>query len=374
MTEAARVLHVVGRMTRGGAETMIMNIYRCVDRTRLQFDFLCTSPEEQSYDHEIRQLGGHIIHVDAPAKVGHHRYLWQVRQALRASGPFRAVHAHTLFNTGLIVALAKYTGIPVRVCHSHSTDDIVNASLKGKLYHLAMRPLILHYATQLVACGRDAGQYLFGKHAYETRDIHILPNALDLSVYASLNREDVKKKYNKEFGFNDTDIILGHVASFQPLKNQSFLITLIQELQENYKLILVGDGATRSEVERLVEAHHLNKKVIFTGMRTDIPELMTYFDVFLLPSFYEGIPVTVVEAQAAGTTCVVSDTVSSEVNLGLDLIQYVSLDQFDLWIAAVTRAASVHNKAPFPERSRAFQAHNYDVQSNVHALYTIYGV
>ena len=377
MSEPARVLHVVGGMARGGAETMIMNLYRHVDRSRLQFDFLCTRPDEQSYDREIRELGGRILRIDSPAEVGHWAYVQQMKRMIKTRGPFRAVHAHTLFNTGLVSAVAKHAGVPIRVSHSHSTSDIANASFKGAVYHWVMRRLILHYATHLVTCGAEAGRYLFGDQAYDRGRVIRLRNGLDLAVYEGLDRAVIVKRYSREFGFEDSDVVLGNVAGFRELKNHPFLIKLMLALLEenpNYKMVLVGDGDTRTAIEALVAGHGLQSKVRFTGIRADIPELMTYFDVFLLPSLYEGLPVTIIEAQAAGTACVLSSTVTKEVDLGLGLTKHIKLDDFSDWSRAIRDVLIISNMPSLVDRFRTIREHGYDVRMNVEDLYEIYGV
>lgn len=377
MSKPARVLHVVGGMARGGAETMIMNLYRHVDRSRLQFDFLCTRPDEQSYDQEIRELGGRIMRIDSPAEVGHWAYVQQMKRVIETKGPFRAVHAHTLFNTGLVAAVAKHAGVPVRFSHSHSTSDIANASFKGAVYHWIMRRLILHYATHWVTCGEEAGQYLFGDRAYDSGQVILLRNGLDLAAYEGLDRECIVKRYNREFGFEDSDVVLGNVAGFRELKNHPFLIKLMVALLEenpNYKMVLVGDGETRTAVEVLVTKHGLQDKVIFTGVRADIPELMTYFDVFLLPSLYEGLPVTAIEAQAAGTACVLSSTITKEVDLGLGLTKHVNLDDLSGWSQTIRDVLTFSDAPSLVDRFRVIREYGYDVRVNVEDIYEIYGV
>jgi glycosyltransferase EpsF len=376
MSEPARVLHVVGGMARGGAETMIMNLYRHVDRSRLQFDFLCTRPDEQSYDREIRELGGRILRIDSPAEVGHWAYVQQMKRMIETRGAFRVVHAHTLFNTGLVAAVAKRAGVPIRVSHSHSTSDIANASFKGTVYHWVMRRLILHYATHLVTCGAEAGRYLFGDRVYDSGRVMLLRNGLDLSAYEGLDRAGIVTQYNREFEFEDSDVVLGNVAGFRELKNHPFLIKLMLALLEenpNYKMVLVGDGDTRTAIEVLVAEHGLQSKVRFTGIRADIPELMTYLDVFLLPSLYEGLPVTIIEAQAAGTACVLSETITKEVDLGLGLVDWADIADVQDWLKKI----QIARQMPRPRwriRKNNLCIHGYSSRDSISHLHRIYGL
>jgi len=376
MAEPARVLHVVGGMGRGGAETMIMNLYRQLDRSRLQFDFLCTRPGEHSYDAEIRDLGGRIIHIDGPAKAGYRGYMRQMRHATEKNGPFRAMHAHTLFNAGLVAVVAKRAGVPVRVCHSHNTSDGCSSEVKRCLYSIAMRMLIHRFATHYVACGENAGRYLFGNRAVDAGRVCILQNGLDLDDYRYLNRDAEKQKYDGDFGFNGSSVVFGHVAGFRVQKNHVFLVRLMSRLQSagrRYKLVLVGDGERRPETESLVAELGLQDRVVFTGVRADIPELMTYFDVFVLPSLYEGLPMTVIEAQAAGTPCVLSDRVTREVDQGLGLVDWVSLDDIDGWLEAVERALRMPRPG-WHARQTALIESGYSCRHSTERLYELYGL
>jgi len=369
-----RILHVVGGMDRGGAETMIMNLYRKVDRTKIQFDFLYMKPGQHHYDQEIRDLGGRILYINPPRKVGVIRHIYEIVSTIRKYGPFIAVHAHTLFHSGIVMCAAFLAGVGKRICHSHNTSDVGADKLLRKMYFNIMKTMIKIFATHMIACGRDAGAYLFGKRAVESGEVVVFPNAIDLKKYEILTYDDALR-LRQSLGLPEEATIIGHVGRFAEQKNHKFFIPLMEYVKVNSLnicLVLVGDGELRSSIQKLVEEKGLNKYIKFLGIREDIPELMNMFDVFVMPSLYEGLPVTLIEAQAAGTPCIISDNITREVDMGLNLVEFVSLDSpVETWIDKIIEKAGKRCR-DFDKIREVYKERKYDVEETAKDIMEIY--
>lgn len=314
---AIRILHVVTYMGRGGLETMIMNYYRQMDRTKVQFDFLVHRDFRADYDDEIERLGGRIYRIGRliPWSRAYQRAL----DAFFAAHPeYRVVHVHQDCLSGVILKAAQKHGVPVRIAHSHNSSQDKNLKYLIKLYYKRQIPT---YATALFACGRDAGDWMFGGKPYT-----IINNAIDAAQYSYSHVRAMEMR--RSIHIAEDAFVIGHVGRFSPVKNHTFLLDVFDELcraDERAVLMLVGDGELRKSMEDKAKAMGLEDRVLFTGMRSDVCDLMQAMDVFVFPSLYEGLPVSLVEAQAAGLPCVISNCVPDACML-TDLVQRVSLE------------------------------------------------
>ncbi len=369
-----RVLHVVGGMDRGGVETMVMNLYRKIDRTKIQFDFLCMKPGEHHYGQEIRDLGGRILRINPPRKVGIIRHIYEIISTIRRYGPFISIHSHTLFHSGIVMFAAFLAGVDQRICHSHSTSAVGSSKLSRKIYFNIMKILIKTFATDMIACSRDAGVYLFGKRALEADNVVVFPNAVDLRNYEKLTYDDALC-LKKALDLPEDAIVIGHVGRFVKSKNHKFFITLMEYIKVNeinMRLVLVGDGELRNDIQNLIDEKGLSKYISFLGIREDIPELMNMFDVFVMPSLYEGLPVTLIEAQAAGTPCIVSDNVTGEVDMGLNLIEFIPLNvPIQTWVKKIIEKAGKKCR-DFDKIKEIYKKRKYNVEETVKDIMGIY--
>ena len=304
MDQPIRILHVVTYMGRGGLETMIMNYYRHIDRSKVQFDFLVHRDFRADYDDEIEALGGRIFRI--PRLVPWSRsYLKTLEQFFFGHPEYKIVHVHQDCLSSVILKVAKKCGVPVRIAHSHSGSQDKNPKYLIKLFYKQFIPA---YATHLFACGTEAGEWMFGGAPFR-----ILNNAIDTSRY-SYNAE---RHYSirRELQIPDSAFVIGHVGRFNTVKNHTFLLDVFvnaKEQNDNLMLLLVGDGDLRAEIEQKATSLGISSNVIFTGVRSDVPDLLQAMDCFVFPSLYEGLPVTMIEAQAAGLPCIVSDSVPVE--------------------------------------------------------------
>ncbi|WP_024122932.1 glycosyltransferase family 1 protein [Bacillus halotolerans] len=370
-----RVLHVLSGMNRGGAETMVMNLYRKMDRSKVQFDFLTYRNDPCAYDEEILSLGGRLFYVPSIGQSNPLTFVKNVRNTIKENGPFSAVHAHTDFQTGFIALAARLAGVQVRVCHSHNTSWKTGFNWKDRLQLMVFRRFILAYATELCACGEDAGRFLFGRSNMERKRVHLLPNGIDLDLFSPAGQAADDEK--KARGIASDRLIIGHVARFHEVKNHAFLLKLAVHLKKRgvrFQMVLAGDGPLREQMEEEARRLNLLSDVLFLGTEEHIHELMRTFDVFVMPSLYEGLPVVLVEAQASGLPCIISDTITEKVDTGLGLVKRVSLSKpMDIWAETIVRAAA----AGRPKRELVkdtLAKLGYDARRNVGALMNLYQI
>lgn len=326
-----RVLHVVTYMGRGGLETMLMNYYRHIDRSKVQFDFLVHRDFKADYDDEIHSLGGKIWHM--PRLIPWSRsYQNQLTAFFRNHPEYQIVHVHQDCLSSVALKCAQNAGIQVRIAHSHTSNQDHNWKYLIKAHYKKSIPL---YATDLLACSKSAGKWMFGGH-----DFKVVPNAIDLKQYQF--NESMRQQVRDTLHIN-RKYVIGHVGRFDQAKNQSFLIDVLAEVRKQCDavLLLVGDGDLKEKVKEKAEAAGLSESVIFTGKRPDVNELMQAMDVFVFPSLYEGLPLTTIEAQASGLPCLISDHVPLECKI-TSLVKQIPLnDSAEQWAGEVLKAKEI---------------------------------
>lgn len=328
--EPIRVLYVNGGiMSRGGIESYMMNYYRHLDRSKIQIDFIVHGFEKGVYDDEVISLGGKIYNIPIKSK----DYFANIR-ALRkifSSGNYKIVHSHMDAMSIVVLKEAKKGGIPIRIAHSHNTKHLTNNKVKFLLNEFA-RKNITKYATHLFACSRVAGEWLFGYDSMKNRKVSIINNAIDIDKFKfdEKRRKELRKEYNIENNF-----VIGHVGRFDYQKNHMFLLEILKEVKlkiSNSKLILVGDGHLREQILGKIEELNLKNDVIILSNRSDVNELNNMFDLFILPSLFEGLPVVAIEAQANGLSCIFSDTITKEVAINKNVIFVEKSNELEMWI------------------------------------------
>ena len=358
MSEPKRVLQVVTHMNRGGLETMLMNYYRQMDRSRVQFDFLTHREGEKDYDAEIRALGGRIYHVPPVNPFGG-SYLRSLDAFFAEHPEYRVVHSHLDCMSAPVLRAAKKHGVPVRLAHSHNTNQAKDLKYPIKLWS---KRKIAGEATGLFACGENAGRWMFGG-----ADFRVLPNAIDAAAYRA--DETVRQAVRSELDLEDA-VVLGHVGRFSEPKNHPFLIDFFAEAakrEPKARLLLIGGGEGRSAAEEKAQALGLADKVLFLGVRSDVQRLLQAVDVFVFPSLYEGLPVSLVEAQAAGLPCVISDRVPQESVL-TDGVERLPLGDAALWAEHVLQAAAAEKRDTY----EAICAAGFDIAQNARWLEEFY--
>lgn len=320
-----RILHVIGVMNRGGAETMVMNLYRNINRDKVQFDFVEHTAERAVFDDEIEQLGGRIYHCPKFTGKNYFAYRKWWDDFFKTNGSdYQIVHGHIGSTAAIYLAAAKKYG-KYTIAHSHNTNG--NISAKEIMYR-ALSQRVRNVADFFFACSNPAGRDRFGNKI----EFQILNNAIDTNQYAF--SKAVRDEVRKEFNLSD-ELVVGHVGRFSGQKNHDFLIDIFAQIKKEKptaKLLLVGDGAEKNNIKNKVHQLQLDDSVIFTGVRSDVNRLLQAMDIFVFPSFFEGLPVTMVEAQAAGLPCVISDKVPDECIITDNLVTVKSLsDSCEEW-------------------------------------------
>ena len=366
-----RVLQVMGGMNRRGAETFIMNVYRKIDRSKVQFDFLVYSNEKQDYEDEIESLGGRVIHMPCPTGIKGYKSVSLIRKVIRQYGPYKAIHAQTLFNICYSLLAAKSFPEIVRISHSHSTNNTLVSSLPQRAYEWASAKIIRHYTQIMVACGEEAGVFLFGDKFKQ--DGIVLNNGIDLDSHTVINENacnKIKRQYDLE-----GKLTIGSVARFFDVKNHTFMVQIAEVLKKNrtpFKLLFVGNGDLTEIIQKQVDDADLHDDVILTGLRSDIKDLMFTFDVFLMPSHFEGNPVTLVEAQATGLPCVITNVITDKMDMGLGLIKKCSLKETpDKWAEIIVKTAKCRCNDEQKIRKQISLC-GYDAQATAQKLLNIY--
>lgn len=321
--EPIRILHVIGSMNRGGAETMIMNLYRHIDRTRVQFDFVQNSGPEAAFDGEILALGGRIYHCPRYRGKNHFQYTaWWKAFFAEHGAQYRAVHGHIGSTASIYLYQAKKVGI-YTIAHSHNTSGRSRKDLVYQVYAYPTR----YIADFFFGCSADAGNSRFGKRLCGRREkFTVLNNAIETERFAF--DPEVRLRLRGELGLSDK-IVIGHIGRFTRQKNHEFLLQVfgqIHRMRSDAVLLLVGDGELRPGIEEQVKAMGLMDSVVFTGGQSDVSGYYQAMDVFAFPSLYEGLGIVAVEAQTAGLPCVISDRVSKECIVTRDLVVVQNLD------------------------------------------------
>lgn len=366
MNGPVRVLQVVGRMDRGGAETMLMNLYRFIDRSKVQFDFLVHTNEQCDYDGEIRKLGGNIYHMPRYAGKNHLLYIKRWQDFLKSHPELKIIHGHMRSTAAIYLRIAKRYGL-FTIAHSHST-----ASRGNKIEQLIkniMQIPIRFSADFFLACSEEAGKWLFGEKTTKKDNYKVLRNAIDVKKYRF--DEGKRDEIRKILGIEDS-FVVGHVGSFTSPKNHRFLLNVFHEMQrqaQNSVLLLVGDGPLRAEIEKQISGLGLQRKVILTGKIPNVNDYLQAMDVFVFPSTFEGIPLAMVEAQAAGLPCIISDRISPEV-LITDSIKSLPLHQnFEVWAQEILEFKNGYQRRDTTDE--IYKA-GYDVESNARWLERFY--
>lgn len=363
-----KILHVVGAMDRAGTETMLMNIYRNLDLDQIQFDFISFSDQDAHYDEEICQLGGRVINLS------NQRSVKDIYNAIKRYGPYEAVHSHTLFHCGIANLAAYLAGIKVRIAHAHTTADNETSFIR-KIYAKSMRLMINTFSTDLLACSDLAGSYLFGEKGDAKSTFSFFPNLIDYQAFLKEPKKDVAAfKIQHGIGGN---LVIGHIGRFIEAKNHDFLLEIMKVIfkkDASIKLLLVGDGDLRNQIETKVKKEGLQENIRFVGIRDDISTMLHSMDVFVFPSIYEGLGLVLLEAQASGLPCIVSEAIQPEADLGIGLITRLSLkDRPETWGDKIIELAKRREKDA-NEITKAFEKSGYSLNQGISQLMRIYNL
>lgn len=360
-----RVLHVTSSLRKNGTETFIMNVFRGIDRSKVMFDFLLLEQVDDGYEQEARELGARLYYYPSRRK-GLSNYRRALKDFFKEHGQdYDAVHlSGNSFTEIYPLSLARDYGIATRVTHSHNTST---AGWHNKLLHHINKKRLHKVANVFLACSRGAKEWGYGgTRNFEKSEV--IPNGIDLSKYA-FNSEK-RKKFREENSISESTFVVAHTGAFREVKNHPFLIDIFAEIvniRPDSLLLLCGDGGNRSEIEVKVREKGLSDKVKFLGIRSDVDRILSASDAYVFPSFYEGLPFALVEAQASGIDTYVSDKVSDEVKL-TDNFKFLRLEQTPrVWALEILKSAEHGRTAGNSPRLK-----DYDIATTCARLMQIY--
>lgn len=362
--EYTKVLIIAAKLHIGGAEKVARDIGLYADSEKYEFHYVVFGDEVGAYESQLLEKGCKVFHLAEPAD-NYGKYISDL-MTLMKEHRYHAVHAHTMFNCGLVMLAGKLSGVPVRIAHSHSA--LANGSgLVKTVYEALMRGLILVCATDLVGCGIQAGKRLFGEKAWKKRGNLIL-NGVDIGAFAF--DEQRRSVIRTAMGL-DKRFVMGHAGHLAEVKNQAFLLDLMPEMlkrRPDAALLLLGEGTDRPMLEQKIRDMGLENHVFMTGNVTNVADYLSAMDVFVFPSLFEGTPLSILEVQANGLPCVISDSVPPDVFL-TDLIHPLSLQEpKNIWVDMILN----QRRTDTQRYNEQLRGSDYAVEAAMEKIYTIY--
>lgn len=348
-----KVLHITSELDGGGVERLLYD-YCSRMIPHIEFDFVVTSKTKGILEQPLIDLGCQVFHISS-FRDGINKHNKQILDII-INGKYDIVHDHSGFKAFFNLYLAKKCDVKTRIAHSHQAYMVEN--MFGKLIRKTVTPLTKLIATDLFACGIDAATWMWGEKLYNCGKVRIMTNAINVPVfkYSELTRSEMRKALNLTNKF-----VVGNVARFSYQKNHDFLIDIFAAIKHSNKdavLLLIGGGELESSIRTKVQALGLNDCVLFLGVRDDVPQLMSAMDAFVLPSRFEGLPVTLVEAQAASLPCYVSDSITKEISI-TKFIEYIPLSySVDMWAEKILATSS----EPRSDNSEVISRSGYDIE------------
>ena len=337
-----RILHVFNVLNRGGAETFVYNLYKNIDRDKYKFDFLIQSQEEGAYEKEFKKMGSNVFHLKTFKSSNPLKVIKDSVTIIKQNGPYDAIHIPMQFYSPVYCVAAKIAGIKKIIVHSHSANDIKAQTIYRKTYIAIMRFLINKLATIKISCGKKAAEYLFGANNNAT----IIYNAVDPARITEVNKEKVDTL--KEQFHIKNELVIGHIGSFVEVKNQKFFIGLAKKLLEKkipFKIILAGNGKLYNKIKAQIRKANLQDSILLPGEIDDVADYYKIFDVFILPSLYEGFPTVIIEAAYNNIPCIVSDTITDELSEIIDNCTYIDINApYDVWVKEIKKIKKLSKK------------------------------
>lgn len=335
-----RVLHNIVSLDMGGIETAVMNLYRHIDKEKVVFDFLVHRPTEGFYEKEIRSYGGKIYRTPRfnPLKMG--RYRRSNMKILREHPEYKVFHSHQELNLWTL-KYAKKAGIPCRIAHAHNGKTVVNLKYFFFLYE---RLFIKRHCTDMFMCSGLAGEWRYGKKAVESGEARLSKNGIEADRFRY--NEDVRREVRQELGLSDK-IVIGHAGRFAQPKNHMFLLEIFRKILDRNSdavLVLCGEGKLEEDIRRKVKELQLEEHVHFLGVRPDMDRVYQGFDLFLLPSLWEGLPVVGIEAQTSGLPMLMSDVITDEAVVTSGVMKMSLKQSADAWAETALEMIRTHER------------------------------
>lgn len=369
-----KVLHVTSCFQYGGTEAYIMNNFRAVDRSKYSFEFWIFKEDASPYREEINQLGGKIYHGKLPniRKIFH--FIRSLSVHIKSNGPYDVIHSHVNIMNGWVMLTAFYAGVKVRISHSHATSGRSSTRIVKRSYYKMLEFMIKIFATKKLSCSIDAGNYLYGEK-YFSKHGEVVNNGIDVNKFSNTKPSKISKLIEK-YNIYDNHIVIGNITRFDKNKNHDFIIDIFKEIQviESNSILVLGgiDGGLLTSIKDKVKNNKLSDSVRFIGARDDVEDWLHIINGYLFPSLYEGLGIVLLEAQAAGVKCFASSSVSTEVDLGLGLIEFIDLDTSPKHWAKKIIANLANTRIPSKVIQSTFDRRGYSISSSIRRLQEIY--
>lgn len=361
-----RVIHNIASLHFGGAQTFIMNIYNNIDREKVQFDFVVIPEERKDLYEVIESMGGHIFVCPRYNGKNHFTYCKWWNEFFSEHPEYHVIHGHVRSTAAIYLNIAKKHGL-ITIAHSHSTSN--GKGITAIVKNILQFP-IRNIADYLFACSDKAGIWLYGKKAIYKQNYKMIPNGVDLDRFAF--NKTMREEMRRKLGINKQTFVVGHIGRFTEPKNHKYLIELFSILKRTNSdccLLMVGSGELFDDIRTYCKELNIMDSVIMPGSRADTENFYQAMDVFVFPSLWEGLPVSIVEAQASGLNCLISDVITHDVDL-TDLIHYIPLAKKDLWLAQIEKIQKEHRSAISPENMQKLQS--FDSNAVAAQLQTFY--
>lgn len=349
--EPIRVLHNIASLHFGGAQAFLMNVYNNIDREKVQFDFVVTPEEKKDLYEQVEQMGGRIFVCPKYTGKNHFAYCRWWNDFFAEHPEYHVIHGHVRSTASIYLKIAQKYGL-VTIAHSHSTS---NGSGISAIVKNIMQLPIRHTADYLFACSDKAGKWLYGEKATKQPNYRMIPNGVDLRRFAF--HEEKRRQMRNQLKITEDTFVVGHIGRITVPKNHQFLVELFAAYHKENpqsRLLLVGDGELFEAVQQQCTQLGIREAVIMVGSKTNTEDYYQAMDIFVFPSLWEGLPVSVVEAQANGLICLLSDVITRDVDL-TDQVKYLSLNEKNRWINEIARACPRPRTAASPENMKKLQ-------------------
>lgn len=366
--EPIRILQIVGIVAGGGVESVVMNYYEHIDRMKVQFDFVVHNDNTIDITDKVKSMGGKVYKV-TPYYKNPIAFMRDIYQIIKHNN-YQIIHSNMNTLSALSLFAAYMADVPVRILHNHSIS--VPGEWKRNLMKYILRPFAKLFANQYWACGKLAGIWLYGENSVNIGKVQIINNAINLAKFEF--NEDKRLYFRRQFNIDHNDFVIGHVGRFVYVKNHEFLIDVFykfHQIHENSKLLLIGDGPLKKDIERKVISLGISDSVIFGGMRNNVFDLYSVMDVLLLPSFSEGFPVVGLEAQANGLPIIVSNVVTKELFITNVISSEMLSSSVETWLMDLETV--YHRKDESRDNTReAMNSAGFDIQKESVKLVNMY--
>ncbi|MDY4077615.1 MAG: glycosyltransferase [Clostridium sp.] len=336
-----RVLQVIGRLGRGGDSVAVFNIMNNMNLEEISFDFVTHEGCDKKLVEELKSKGHNVIVLRGDVRaLGPVKYYLEIKKVIKEYGPYDIIHMHTSMQSGIAMMAAKHCKIKTRICHSHTAHIQRKVSKFKEIFYIpVLRMLLNHYSTIKVACGEDAGKYLF-----KNKEFKVINNGIELEKYLSTDSNTINDIV-KSLRLKEGELVLGQVGRFSEMKNHKFTIELMEKLAKmkvKVRCIFVGDGVEKDNIIKMAKEKGVFDFCEFVGHVKNVQDYLHIIDILLLPSLMgEGLPITLIEAQASNCYSIASDFVTKEADLGLGLVKYCSLDSIDDWIESIKKSNNI---------------------------------